>query len=160
MQNDLHGWCIGMCALSLCGISSKDIAWLFGQTLTINDHMVSWCLCDHFISTSFQYNFSLSERTRPWSSSPLIASRDSFSLSTWAHLQFGQSIAYYGGCNKINFWYVICIFLDVSCIHCYYSLAFVGYWASVSILGIIHIFSYVCRFDYISFVVSRKVGIP
>ena len=47
-----------------------------------------------------------SEATGSWSPSPLIVSRDSFSLWTWARVQTARSTAYFNGVARY-FWYTL-----------------------------------------------------
>ena len=72
-----------------------------------------------------------SEETRPWSSPPLIVSRDSFSPSD------GRSIAYSGRCLHI---FLIYCFYHLTCLwNNFYGLsALVGCWSSVFIRRIIY----------------------
>ena len=128
-----------------------------------------------------------SEETRPWSSSPLIVSRDSFRPWTWA----GRSIAYSGRCLYIynqrtltspDTW--SCPTLGLACVlmlrpispELLFSIDILFYpltclckdfmasplWL-VLVLGLykedyLQILN-VCPFDYTAFAVSGKVGI-
>ena len=95
---------------------------------------------------------------RSWSPSPLILSRDSFSLWTRARVQTARSTAYFNGCpyiflNDILFYITIYV-----CVPHFYDLsALVGCWSSVYIRRIIYKFLNVCPFDYTAVAVSGKV---
>ena len=68
--------------------------------------------------------------------SPLIVSRDSFSLWTWARVQTARSTAYFNGCPYIFLiYYYITIYVCVT--HFYDLSALVGCWSSNSIRRII-----------------------
>ena len=77
---------------------------------------------------------------------PLMVSRDSFSLLTWARVQIVRSTACFNGCTIY-----VCVphFYDLS--------ALVGCWPSVYIRRIIYKFLNVCPFDYTAVTVSGKV---
>ena len=64
-----------------------------------------------------------------------------------------------GGCLYI---FLIYCFHHLTCLcnNCYDLSALVGCWSSAFIRMIIYKFSNVCPFDYASFAVSGKVGIP
>ena len=96
---------------------------------------------------------SSSEATASCSPSPLIVSRDSFSLWTWARVQTVRSTAYLNGCPyDILLYYYICLWTT------FYDLSdVVGCRSSVSIRRTIYKFLNVCPFDYTAVVVSVKV---
>ena len=85
-----------------------------------------------------------------------MASRDSFSLWTWARVQTARSTAYFNGCPYVLLIYYY-ITINVCVSHLYNISALVGSWSSVSIRRIIYKFLNVCPFDYTAFAVSGKV---
>ena len=79
--------------------------------------------------------YTSAEATGSWSPSPLIVSRDSFSLWTWARVQTARSTAYFNGCHyifDILVYYYICL-----CTTFLWPLRF-GCWSSVSMRRIIY----------------------
>ena len=89
-----------------------------------------------------------------WSPSPLIVSRDSFSIWTWARVQTALSTVYFNGRHKIVSIYFYNT-LHVCAPHFYDLSTLVGCWSSVYIRKIFIKFLNVCPFA-----VSGKVGYP
>ena len=123
------------------------------------DHSLSVALWltrrwDHM--TSLVWNSS--EAKGSWSPSPLIVTRDSFSIWAWARIQTARSTAYFNGClYTFLIYHYITIYVWVP--HFYYLSPLVDCWSSVSLMRIIYKFCNVCPFDYTAFAVSGKVGI-
>ena len=100
-----------------------------------------------------------SEATGSWSPSPLIVSRDSYSLWTWAHVHTACSTVYFNGCPYIfliNYYIYYRVYV---CVPYFYDLsALVSCWCSVSIRRIIYnFFLNACPFDYTSVAESGKI---
>ena len=69
-----------------------------------------------------------------WSPSPLIISRDSLSLWTWARIQTARSTAYFNGCPYISWCTIILLYMFVY--HFYDLSVLIGCWSSVSMGGL------------------------
>ena len=110
-------------------------------------HLRFCCLCQ-LISVSvcpFYFTIKL----------PLIVSRDSFSLWTWAHVQTVRSTAFFNGRHYIFLiYFYTSITIHICVPHFYDPSTLVGCWSSVYIRRIIYKCLNVCHFDYTAVAVS------
>ena len=88
-------------------IIERTIGLVFGPFTALYRSLLERCtLTNKAVGTIWQV-VSKPLQTGYWSPSPLIVSRDSFTLWTWARVQTARSKAYYNGCPYLFSIYVL-----------------------------------------------------